>query len=283
MKNRIAQGPAERAAPRRIAGEQEVLRLADRIVVSTPAEQAQLNWLYGADMSKVVTIPPGVDLERFQPIPKAVAKGIVGIPRDDRSILFAGRIEPLKGIDTLLRAIALIQERQPQAIAGVSVSIVGGDPWSDDIDEEMARLQALRRELAIHDLVTFLGSKDQEILPYYYASAEMVVVPSHYESFGLVALEAMATGTPVIASEVGGLAFLVRDGETGFHVPSRDPEALAEKIFTLLTERGCRQEMGLNALEHARRFAWPLIADRILALYAELAPHALPSRDPVLS
>lgn len=272
MKNRIAQNDADRAAPQRIAGEHEVLGIADRIVVSTPAEQAQLNWLYGADMSKVVVIPPGVDLERFQPVARPVAKQIAGIPREDRNILFAGRIERLKGIDTLLRAMALIQERRPEAVAGVSVSIIGGDPWSDDPDEEMARLQALRQELGIHDLVTFLGSKDQEILPYYYAAAEMVIVPSHYESFGLVALEAMATGTPVIASEVGGLAFLVRDGETGFHVPSRDPEALAERIYTLLSDRSCLKQMGRNAIAHASQYAWPLIADRIVALYAELAP-----------
>jgi D-inositol-3-phosphate glycosyltransferase len=278
MKNRIAQDPRERAAPARIDGEQAVLRLADRIVVSTPAELAQLNWLYGADMQKVTVIPPGVDLNRFQPIAKPVAKEAVGIPLQDRSILFAGRIEPLKGIDTMLRAIALIQKRRPDAVAGVSVSIVGGDPWSDDLDDEMARLQALRQELDIHDLVTFVGSKDQDILPYYYAAAEMVVMPSHYESFGLVALEAMATGTPVIASEVGGLAFLVRDGETGFHVPSRDPEALAESIYTLLTNDDCRKRMGMQALEHARRYAWPRIANRMLGLYRDLYRELLPVR-----
>lgn len=277
MKNRIAQRESERAAPARIEGEHAVLRLADCIVVSTPAELAQLNWLYGADMSKVTVIPPGVDLDRFQPIAKAVAKEVVGIPAGDRNILFAGRIEPLKGIDTMLRAIALIQERRPEAVANVSVSIVGGDPWSDDLDEEMARLQALRRELDIHDLVTFLGSKDQDILPYYYAAAEMVVMPSHYESFGLVALEAMASGTPVIASEVGGLAFLVRDGETGYHVPSRNPEALAEKIYTLLADDGCREEMGRQALQHARRYAWPRVANRMLQLYGELLASPTPA------
>jgi D-inositol-3-phosphate glycosyltransferase len=178
----------------------------------------------------------------------------------------------------MLQAIALIQKRRPEAVANVSVSIVGGDPWSDDLDDEMARLQVLRHELDIHDLVTFLGSKDQDILPYYYAAAEMVVMPSHYESFGLVALEAMASGTPVIASEVGGLAFLVRDGETGFHVPSRDPEALAEKIYTLLADDGCREAMGKQALKYARRYAWQTIANRMLELYAELLATPYPAR-----
>ena len=271
MKNRIATDDSQRASPARIAGEKRVLEIADCIVVSTPAEEAQLEWLYGADMRKVTAIPPGVDLQRFQPIVPAVAKEVIGLPLDHRNILFAGRIEPLKGIDTLLRAMALIQKRRPRAIEDVCVSIIGGDPWSDDLDDEMARLQSLRQELGIHDLVTFLGSKDQEKLPYYYSAAEMVVMPSHYESFGLVALEAMACGTPVIASEVGGLAFLVKDDITGFHVPSRDPEALAGKIYCLLTDDGCRKEMGLAAHQHAQQYDWALIAGRIIDLYGDLA------------
>lgn len=267
MKNRIAQDTSQRASAQRIDSESAILEFADRIIVSTPAEEAQLKWLYGADTDKVVILPPGVDLDRFHPIPKGQAKDQLGIPRQDKNILFAGRIEPLKGIDTLLRAIALIQQRRPAAIENVCVAIIGGDPWSDDPDDEMARLQQLRKDLDIHDFVTFLGSKDQEILPYYYAAAEMVVMPSHYESFGLVALEAMAMGTPVIASEVGGLAFLVRDGETGFHVPSRDPEALAERIYRLLIDENCGRDLGQNARAYAQQFAWPLITNRLLRLY----------------
>jgi D-inositol-3-phosphate glycosyltransferase len=116
----------------------------------------------------------------------------------------------------------------------------------------------------------FLGAKDQEVLPYYYAAAELVVMPSHYESFGMVALEAMAMGRPVIASEVGGLAFLIQDGVNGYHVPSRDPEALAERIYELMTNDACRQDMGLAARESAQRFAWPIVAERILRLYSSL-------------
>lgn len=267
MKNRIAQQESERASPARIDAERRIMDFADRVVVSTPAEEAQLKWLYGADTARVVTLPPGVDLERFRPMRRELAREMLGIAEDHRIILFAGRIEPLKGIDTLLQAMALIQQRRPAAVENVCVAIIGGDPWSDDLDDEMARLQALRHDLDIHDLVTFLGSKDQDVLPYYYAAAETVVMPSHYESFGLVALEAMAMGTPVIASEVGGLAFLVRDGETGFHVPSRDPEALAEKIYRLLSDEDCRQALGQNAHAYARQFAWPIIVERMLRLY----------------
>ena len=270
MKNRVATSEAELAPPERIAGEHEVIHLADRIIAATPAEQAQLHWLYGARSGKEVVIPPGVDLERFAPIPREEAKAHMGIPPCNRSIMFAGRIEPLKGIDTLLQAMALIQSRYPEVAEKVCLAIIGGDPWSDNPDLEMARLQAMRTQLGIHDFVTFLGAKDQNELPYYYSAAEMVIMPSHYESFGMVALEAMAMGTPVMASEVGGLAFLVRDGENGFHVPSRDPEALASRIYELLTNEECAQTLGRQAQIHAQDFGWPLIVDRMLVVYDEL-------------
>lgn len=270
MKNRIAQSAAERAPQDRLDGESQVIQAVDRIIAATPAELAQLQWLYGADMRKVTVIPPGVDLERFKPIAPMVAKEYVRIPPQDKNIVFAGRIEPLKGIDTLLQAMSLIQTRRPEAIQNVCVAIIGGDPWSDSPDAEMARLQEMRHTLGIHDIVTFLGAKDQDILPYYYAAAEMVIMPSHYESFGMVALEAMAMGTPVIASEVGGLAFLVRDGENGFHVPSRDPEALAERIYTLLTNEDCRQTLGKQAQIYAQQYDWAIIVAKMRRLYAEI-------------
>jgi D-inositol-3-phosphate glycosyltransferase len=270
MKNRVAQKEADRASRERIEGETEILARADRIIAATPAEYAQLHWLYGADMSKVITIPPGVDLERFKPIPADVAKRRTGVPRNHKNILFAGRIEPLKGVDTLLKAMALIQHQLPKALEHVCVTIIGGDPWSDNPDDEMARLQRMRAELGVTETVTFLGSKDQEVLPDYYAAAEMVVMPSHYESFGLVALESMAMGTPVVASEVGGLAFLIQDGVNGFHVPSRDPESLAERIYTLLQDPPCRDRLGRQARRDAQEYGWPIIVGRMMRVYAGL-------------
>lgn len=277
MKNRIATDPGERAPQERLDGESHVMAVADRIIAATPAEKAQLNWLYGADMSKVVIIPPGVDLERFHPIDKKEAKTRVGIPCGDKNIMFAGRIEPLKGIDTLIEAMALIRQRHPTVLENTCVAIIGGDPWADSPDAEMERLQALRQELNIHDFVLFLGAKDQDVLPNYYAAAEMVVMPSHYESFGMVALEAMAMGRPVIASDVGGLSFLVEDGVTGYHVPSRDPEALAERMYELLTNPSCRDEMGRAARHSAEQFDWSIIAGRMVALYRKLLAEPHPS------
>ncbi|HXF63596.1 MAG TPA: glycosyltransferase [Caldilineaceae bacterium] len=272
MKNQIAQDESERAPKERLEGEARVVRLADRIIAATPAEEHQLVELYDADPAKIAIIPPGVDLERFHPIPKDAAKRKVGIPCGDANILFAGRIEPLKGIDTLLRAMSILQARHPEAVRQTCVAIIGGDPWADDLDDEMARLQALRHDLGIHDLVTFLGAKDQDVLPYYYAAAEMVVMPSHYESFGMVALEAMAMGTPVIASEVGGLAYLIKHGENGFHVPSRNPEALAARILQLLEDRPLRNRLGAQARVYARSFAWDAIVQRMFCVYRELLP-----------
>jgi D-inositol-3-phosphate glycosyltransferase len=203
-------------------------------------------------------------------MPKAIAKGLTGIPAHHKNILFAGRVEPLKGIDTLLRAMALIHQHRPDMLDNVCVAIIGGDPWAETPDAEMARLKEMRIELGVENIVTFLGAKDQDMLPNYYAAAEMVVMPSHYESFGMVALEAMATGTPVIASEVGGLAFLVRDGDNGFLAPSRDPEALAERIYTLLNEPDCQKELGRNAQQHAQKYAWPKIVSQMLKVYKGL-------------
>lgn len=274
MKNRIATSAGERATDERLAGESHVLAIADRIIAATPAEQAQLNWLYGAGAEKIIVIPPGVDLERFHPVDKAEAKKQVGIPCGDKNIMFAGRIEPLKGIDTLIQAMALIKQRHPSVMENTCVAIIGGDPWADDPDAEMTRLQQMRQDLDIHDFVLFLGAKDQEALPNYYAAAEMVVMPSHYESFGMVALEAMAMGRPVIASEVGGLAFLIQDGINGYHVPTRNPEVLAERIYELLANDQCREEMGRAARHYAERFDWAIIAHRMLAVYQSLVDPA---------
>jgi len=273
MKNRVAQRDSDRETDRRIEVEAQIVGFADRLIAATPAEKAQLIWLYGADPRKISVISPGVDLRRFHPIDRNLAKATIGVPERQRLILFVGRIEPLKGIDTLLEAMALVANRYPDWPADLCVSIIGGDPSQNGRHEnaEMARLQKLRNELGIGDLVTFLGAKDQDTLQYYYSAAEIVVMPSHYESFGMVALEAMACGTPVIASEVGGLAFVVRDGVTGFHVPERDPQALATKIELVLTDQVLRLRLGRRAACWAESYGWSVIADHLLDLFQQVA------------
>jgi D-inositol-3-phosphate glycosyltransferase len=270
MKNRIARNDSEREGAYRLDGERRVLAVADRLIVATPAEQAQLEFLYRADTRKMVTIPPGVDLSRFYPIPKDEARQFVGVPPEDRMVLFVGRIEPLKGVDTLIQAIAELRccsSNHPAYLA-----IIGGDPNAspETMSAEMTRLQKLCQDLCMGHLVTFLGKRDQDTLPYYYSAADVLVMPSHYESFGMVALEAMACGTPVIASQVGGLAFLVRDAETGYTVPNDSPEELGERLSRLLEDANLRRTMGLRAAEYARDYAWERIASQIVSLYEEV-------------
>lgn len=272
MKNRTARGPDEQDTSQRIEAERRLLREADRVIASTQAELAQFQWLYKADTSRVEVIPPGVDLGRFYPIPMDEAREFVGVGCGDRMLLYVGRIEPLKGIDTLFEAMAVLQRKGVLAERRLCLVIIGGDPDVDGetMSAEMSRLQDLRESLGLRNVVAFLGRREQDTLPYYYSAAEAVVVPSHYESFGLVALEAMACGTPVVASETGGLVYLVRDRETGFHAPVGDSRALAHRIGRLIQDPSLRQRMGHQAREYAQGYAWPLIAEQILGVYHTL-------------
>jgi D-inositol-3-phosphate glycosyltransferase len=272
MKNRIARSPEEMEGEYRIEGERRALRISDRVLAATLAEKAQLQFLYQADESKIRIVPPGVDITRFYPIPREEACEAIGIPPEDRMLLFVGRIEPLKGLDTLMRAIAILRECGVQCHVPHYLAVVGGDPSAsgEKLSDEMARLQTLRRELHLEDLVLFLGKRAQDTLPYYYSAADVLVMPSHYESFGMVALEAMACGTPVVASQVGGLAFLVQDGLTGYVVPDGDPQALSDRLHLLLMDGELRQRMGLQAAAYARQYAWENIVERLLGVYSEL-------------
>ncbi len=272
MKQRVGRTSEEREGNYRVEGERSVMKTADRIVAATEAERSQLELLYGVNHEKVTIIPPGVDTHHFYPIPQDEAKETVGISPEDRMALFVGRIEPLKGLDTLIRAMALVKRNCKKFVCPHYLVIIGGDPEGDpeDMTSEMNRLQSLCRELGLDEIVLFLGKRDQNSLPYYYSAAEVVVMPSHYESFGMVALESMACGTPVIASQVGGLAYLVRDGETGFFVPAEDPEALAAKLRLLFVNHQLRERFGNQAEEYAQNFNWETITSRIVDLYQDL-------------
>ncbi len=277
MKDLVARRPEEREVGHRNYIESQIMGWADSIVAATPRDMAQMVRLYGADPDKISIIPPGVDTDLFHPIPKAEARAALGLPPDHKLVLFVGRIEPLKGIDTLIEAMALAFKHRVDLRGEVELAIIGGDVSDDPakMSAEMNRLQALRAELGAEDLVTFLGKQDQASLPLYYAAAETVVVPSHYESFGMVAVEALACGTPVIASDVGGLSYIVEDGVTGFLVPDQQPEVLADRLEFLLQVEPLRRAFGRRAAEAAKRYAWSNVADEIIDLYAGLG--ALPA------
>lgn len=266
MKNRIAQSDEEREGSYRVDGEKQVIARADRIVAATLAERTQLQYLYKVNKSKIAIIPPGVDTGHFYPIPMDEAREYIGADPNNKLILFVGRIEPLKGLDTLIRAISWHRTFKP---GQVTLAVIGGDPEAspEEMTAEMARIQKLCDDLCMGRMVVFLGKRAQETLPYYYSAADVLVMPSHYESFGMVALEAMACGTPVIASQVGGLAFLIQDGETGYHVPDQDPKALCEKLMILLSDEQQRERMGRRAAEYAKDYAWANIASQIVKEY----------------
>jgi D-inositol-3-phosphate glycosyltransferase len=267
MKNRVARSKEEQEGAYRLEGERHVLARVDRVIAATPAEQAQLEWLYKADMRKICVIPPGVDVGHFYPIPVDEARQYIGLTPDARMILFVGRIERLKGLDTLIKAVACLSVKD--LAEPVRLAVIGGDPDAapEEMSSEMVRIQRMCDDLTVGKMVAFLGKRSQDTLPYYYSAAEVVVMPSHYESFGMVALEAMACGTPVIASEVGGLAFLVQDGVTGYHVPDDDDEALCGKLTGLLGDAALRSFLGRNAAEYAQNYAWEKIAAQIVGVY----------------
>ncbi|MBC7235354.1 MAG: glycosyltransferase [Chloroflexi bacterium] len=273
MKERIA-GPADRPeADNRATVEQEVMAFVDRIVAATPIDRQQMIELYDVDPNKIVVIPCGVDLELFRPIDPAIARRELGLEEGRRLILFVGRLDPVKGLSVLLEAMCELTRRMhPCRAQDLSLAVIGGDREShlEALTTDMDCLTEIRAELGLEDLVIFVGSLDQQRLPYYYSAAEVCVMPSLYESFGMVALEAMACGTPVIASRVGGLQYTVRDGETGFLVPEKNPKALADKLELLLNDEPLRQRLGQQAARVAAEFSWEVVADAMEALYADL-------------
>jgi D-inositol-3-phosphate glycosyltransferase len=259
VKNRASLSESE--SPERIEAETAVVEQADRVIVATEHEKSSLVHLYGADPEKISVIPLGVDIDRFRPLDKEEARRQLGF-EDARIVLFVGRLEPLKGVDILLNAAAMLESD-----VECSVLIVGGDESSLS---QLAELQGLASDLGIGHRVAFVGAVDHDKLPLFYNAADVCVVPSHYESFGLVAVEAMACGVPVVASRVGGLTGTVKDGETGYLVPWLCPEPFAERIEMLLENEPLRRNLGEAAREAVSRYRWDNVASRLLDVYEAL-------------
>jgi D-inositol-3-phosphate glycosyltransferase len=273
MKDAVARSQAEREVAVRSEEEERIVQFADQIVAATPLDKEQTVQLYGANPDKIVVIPCGVDPEMFYPVPRELAKAEIGGPVSDcRMILFVGRLDPVKGLDTLLEAMChLTRQSDPEHARKYCLVVVGGDKESAaELLSDTECLEDIRESYDLPDLVMFMGSQTQEMLAHYYAAAEFVVIPSRYESFGMVALEAMACGTPVIASRVGGLTFTVQDGVNGFLVPDQDPDALAAKMSLLLNDPDLRDRLGEQALDVTHRYTWGRIAGEILDLYGRL-------------
>lgn len=259
VKTRAHMGEGE-AGPRS-ATERQVATAADRIIVSTPYERGALRRLYDAQEEKVCVVPGGVDLALFQPGDQRAARDHLGL-NGHRTLLYVGRLDPIKGLEVLMRTLASME-----IPCAVRLLVVGG---GDGRDQESRRMKHLTRKLAIQDRVDFLGSLDHNLLPLYYQAADVCVVPSYYESFGLVALEAMACGTPVVASRVAGLQTIVRDNWSGYLVPWHCPDAFADRLEVLLANDALRESMGKEGRSIAQGMSWDRTAAGVAKVYAGL-------------
>jgi len=264
----------DRPEPRaRIIGEEQVTMAADRLIANTPREARDLVDRYEAAPDRVVVVEPGVDLESFTPTTSnRSARARLGLPLDGFIVAFVGRIQPLKAPDVVLRAAAELRRTDPGLAARVTTVIVGG-PSGSGLDKPTALID-LATSLDLTGSVRFLPPLPRDQLADLYRAADLVAVPSHNESFGLVALEAQACGTPVVAASVGGLVTAVRDGVSGSLVDSHDPAAWARVIGGLLHEPARRRKLSAGAVEHARDFSWDRTAARLLDAYTSaIADH----------
>jgi len=269
LKNEVARSTVEREPELRIAEEERIVAGADRLVASNPVERAHVVWYYRARADRIRVIPCGVDLELFHPMDQRGAKAALGLGPSPL-LLYVGRLRPIKGLETLLEALPLI--RTPRE-ARPLLFVIGGDADEPE-NGHLARLRERATTLGLEGNVRFLGAQPQERLRLYYSAAEMTVMPSYYESFGMVALEAMACGNPVIASRVGGLTTTVQDGVTGYLVPEGDSALLAGRISAILTDGALRRRLGAAAARRAAHYRWPCVAEAICRLYAEYLPQA---------
>ena len=253
--------------PGREIGEAQVVEAADRLVANTAEEARQLVELYDAEPSRVAVVPPGVDLDRFSPgTPAERFSAREGLPRNAFVLLFVGRIQPLKAPDVLVRAVAHLLARRPELRSRLVVPIVGGPSGSGLREPES--LQRLAAELGVADVVRFEPPAASDALVRWYRSADVVVVPSYSESFGLVAVEAQACGAPVVAADVGGLREAVADDVSGLLVDGHDPAHWADVIAGLIDDPARRARLAAGAVRHASSYSWDKTVDGLLGVYA---------------
>ena len=262
----LAEGDAPEPTSR-VIGEAQVVDAADRLIASTEAEADQLIGLYDADPTRVVTVPPGVDLDVFTPGDPVAARRRLGLSADAVLLLFVGRIQPLKAPDVLLRAAARLVADDPGLRERLVVAVVGGPSGTGLAEPE--HLQKLAGNLGIADITRFDRPAPQPVLADYYRAASLTVVPSYTESFGLVAVESQACGTPVVAARVGGLRTAVADGRSGVLVDGHDPAAYADAVQRILATPALRDRLARGAVAHAGRFGWGVTAAQTLDVYRD--------------
>lgn len=265
------QGEADTSPAERIAVEEQIVAAADALIAQCPAEESELINEYGADPERVHVIPSAVNSTRFHPIDRDMARAHLDLPLDVPLIVYVGRLLPRKDIRNVVEALA-------RMAVPATLLIVGGDTERPDpaATPEIAVLRDLAARLGVGERVRFVGKRQPDRLPLYYAAGDVAVTTPWYEPFGLTPLEAMACGRPVVGSAVGGITFTVCDGETGLLVPPRDPQALALALDALFRDTDRRERMGVAARARVEReFSWPLVAVRTAALYENLSDRSM--------
>jgi D-inositol-3-phosphate glycosyltransferase len=267
---RLHQGDADGFPQEREAIEERLIANAATVIAECPQDALDLMMHYRASASRLRMIPCGVDLRRFHPVPRAHARRALGLPEEERILVQIGRMVPRKGVDDVIRSIERLRRHH-----GVTARllVVGGDDEEHGPSAlEMRRLRQVAVDEGVSESVTFVGRRGGDALRYYYSAADAFVTTPWYEPFGMTPLEALACGTPVIGSAVGGIKYTVLDGETGFLVPPRDPEAIAAGTAHLLGDEALRTRMGRNGIARVRRhFQWKDVAARIDALYDQVS------------
>ena len=241
--------------------ETKVIATADRIIAFSPHERDAMARLYAADANKITLVPCGVDLEVFRPLNQKAVRSSLGL-NGEKILLYVGRVEPIKGLDLLVETAAQMDSED-----GVRMIVVGADVNGD---REMDRVRQLAREKDLEDKIDFVGQVDHDDLPLYYNAADVCVVPSYYESFGLVALESMACGTPLVATRLGGLSTIIHHGRTGYLKSWRCPEAFANSVEMIISSNGLQQSMGEAARKRAEGMGWDNAAALISVEYSAL-------------
>jgi D-inositol-3-phosphate glycosyltransferase len=268
----LAQGDLPEPAIREI-GEEQVVTAADRLVANTHAEAKELIELYHADPNRVRVVHPGVDLDVFVPGNQTVARKELGVTEDSILLLFVGRIQPLKAPDVLIEAAAEILKRNPELRSRLVVAICGG-PSGSGLERPDA-LVTLADQLGVSDVVKFVPPTSRAELVKWFQAATVCVVPSYSESFGLVAIEAQACGTPVIAARVGGLPTAVRDGISGVLVDGHEAETWATHIMSVASNQDLRSKLAKGAIAHASHFGWEDTTDKLISVYNEAVKSSL--------
>ncbi len=267
MKNLVARGELETEDMHRVDAELELVKSSAAIIAPSESDASYLEYLYEAQANSIVVIPPGVDTEIFHPIKKTEARQFVGADLQEKVVMFVGRIEPLKGIDMLIYAFKIVKHDHPDW--PLKLYIVGGDVsqntsmWS----AELQKLEKLRKLLHIPDIVHFVGQKPQHQLAYFYNAADIVVMPSHYESFGMAALEAMTCGVPVITTNVAGISSLIDERKKALLTSVNNPLLLASQIGYLLTHPKTHAQISAEVKKKVHTLDWKNVAEQVAEVY----------------